>query len=107
VRMNLQEKIHELMEKRGWSMYRLANESGVSWSTIRNMFQRGTDPTVYTLEALCRGLDISMAELLLGPDYPELDDSTKELINNWNALDEHDRKLIIELTKSLNKEKDR
>ena len=51
--MNLQSKIRALMEERGWTVYRLAKESGVSWSTIRNMFDRNTEPTVPTVEALC------------------------------------------------------
>lgn len=99
--MDLQTKIRILMEKHGWTMYQLAKESGVSWSTIRNMFQRNTAPTVPTLEALCNGLGISMAELLLGPDYPELTDEAKLLIRRWNSLDAHDRNLVMELMKSL------
>jgi len=102
--MDLQTKIRILMEKRGWTMYQLAKESGVSWSTIRNMFQRNTAPTVPTLEALCNGLEISMAELLLGPDYPELSNETKELIRRWNKLNNHDKDIIMELMSSLSKE---
>ena len=79
--MNLQSKIRALMEERGWTVYRLAKESGVSWSTIRNMFDRNTEPTVPTVEALCKGLGITLEELLLGEGFTALDDEQKDLRN--------------------------
>lgn len=53
--MDAKKRLQELMDERGWTMYRLAKESGTSWSTIRNVFKRGTEPSVSTLEVLCQG----------------------------------------------------
>ncbi len=103
--MDLQGKIRELMDARGWTVYRLFKESGVSWSTIRNMFNRNTEPTVPTLEALCDGLGISLATFLLGEGFEELDEGQRELLNNWNLLNAHDKAMILELMKTLNNKK--
>ncbi len=100
--MNLQGRIRELMENRGWSPYRLAKESNVAWSTIRNMFDRNTEPTVPTLEAICRGLGISLESLLLGEGYEVLNDEQKELLKQWSMLDDADKRLILNLLRSLN-----
>ena len=48
--MDVLQRIRELMEERGWSSYRLAVASGLSQSTIANMFRRNTVPSIPTLE---------------------------------------------------------
>jgi len=99
--MNLQSKIRDLMNERGWSMYRLAKESGVSWSTIRHMFERNTEPTVPTLEAICRGLGISLETLLLGEGFTVLDDEQKMLISKWSTLSPENKQILLTLLNTL------
>ena len=99
--MNLQSKIRDLMNERGWSMYRLAKESGVSWSTIRHMFERNTEPTVPTLEAICHGLGITLETLLLGEGYTVLDDEQKMLLSKWATLSAEDKNILLSLLSKL------
>ena len=99
--MNLQCKIRALMEERGWTVYRLAKESGVSWSTIRNMFDRNTEPTVPTVEALCNGLGITLEELLLGEGFTALDDEQKDLLSKWSTLTAENKKIMLVLLNKL------
>jgi len=99
--MNLQGKIRDLMNERGWSMYRLAKESGVSWSTIRHMFERNTEPTVPTLEAICHGLGITLETLLLGEGYTVLDDEQKMLLSKWATLSAEDKNILLSLLSKL------
>ena len=99
--MNLQSKIRALMEERGWTVYRLAKESGVSWSTIRNMFDRNTEPTVPTVEALCKGLGITLEELLLGEGFTALDDEQKDLLSKGSTLTAENKKIMLTLLNKL------
>lgn len=55
-------KIEQLYTQKGWSLYRLAKESNIPYSSLNNMMQRNTQPTVYTLEKLCDGLGMTMSE---------------------------------------------
>lgn len=99
--MNLQRKIRALMEARGWTVYRLAKESGVSWSTIRNMFDRNTEPTVPTVEALCKGLGITLEELLLGEGFTALNDEQKDLLSKWSTLTAENKEIMLTLLNKL------
>ena len=43
--MDAKARIKELMTQRGWSIYRLSQESGIAMSTLTNLFRRGQQPT--------------------------------------------------------------
>lgn len=53
--MDAKKRIQELMDERQWSEYRLAIASGLSQSTVANIFNRNTTPSVTTLESICAG----------------------------------------------------
>ena len=59
-------RIEEEMNRRGWTKYRLSTESGVSYTTIQNLFHRGNAPTQKTLDKLCNAMNLSVAELYDG-----------------------------------------
>ena len=100
--MDVKEKLLALMAEKGWTYYRLSKEANVSWSTIRNMFDRGTEPTIPTLEAICKGLGITLEVLLLGEDAADLTPEQRDLLSNWNRLTDADKKLYLALLHSLN-----
>lgn len=51
--MDVLDRLNRLREARGWSMYRLSIESGLSQSTIANIFQRNAIPGIDTIEKIC------------------------------------------------------
>lgn len=52
--MNVLERLQALMNARGWTMYRLAKESGLTESTIANICRRNAIPSIDTLERIPR-----------------------------------------------------
>lgn len=102
-------KIKLLMEKRHWSMYRLAKESGIPYSSLNSLFQKNNQPTISTLERICDGLNISMGEffstqILQNDNAPTLSSEELALINLYRSLDKNDRKLLLNYLKGLAKE---
>lgn len=100
--MDAQERIRQLQQERGWSDYRLAKESGLSMSTIANLFRRNTIPKVSTLETICQGLGITMAQFFtdeeeLVPLTPE----QKEMFQKWALLSKDQKKLIFDLINNM------
>lgn len=79
-------RLKQLLEQRGWSEYRLAKESGLSQTTIGNIFRRNTDPTVSTLESICRGFGITLSQFFADGERIELTPELKRLIDSWLVL---------------------
>ena len=60
--MDIRARMKLLLRKRGWTEYRLAKESGLSESTIANIFRRNCMPSFSTLETICNAFGITMAQ---------------------------------------------
>ena len=60
--MDILRKINKMRLDRNWSIYRLSVESDVPQSTLTNMFNRETLPSITTLEAICNAFDVSLSE---------------------------------------------
>lgn len=100
--MDIKARIQQLMGERGWTIYRLAKEANVPWTTLRNMFVRNTDPSISTLEAICKGMGISLPQFFDVENNLGLSEEQNKLLQNWSRLNDKDRHLISELLVSLN-----
>ena len=90
-------KLKKLMKQRGWTLYRLAAESGLAYSSVSNLFNRNTEPTLPTLRCLCKGLGISLSEFFADEPAPVRIDYSmeeQELIINYRSLRKTDKGLL-------------
>ena len=101
--MDILEKIKKLKDKRGWSVYRLADEAGLKQSTVANMFARQTYPSITTLQQLCSAFNLTLAEFFSLDKDANKDEV--ELLINYRKLTEKDKKIIQSLTELMSKEK--
>ena len=60
--MDILKKINMLRFEWNWSIYRLSIESGLSQSTLTNMFNRETLPSITSLECICSAYNITLSE---------------------------------------------
>ena len=101
-RPELGSTLSRLLEERGWSVYRLAQEAGVPQSTLANLFLRNNMPTVSTLERICQALGITMAEFFSQqPTLPPEEELTAQLLEEWAALSPAQKRLVLELVHQL------
>lgn len=86
--INALDKIKEICKKKKWTVYKLAKESGVPYSSLNNMFIRNTQPTISTLYKLCRGLNISLSDFFESKNshIVPLNSETREMLNIYNRL---------------------
>ena len=94
--MDTKARITELMIRHGWSEYRLAKESGLSQSTISNMFSRNT-----TLEVICDAFGLTLAQFFSEGEQAELTDEQRLLFSKWRTLTAEQKELLLKLMDNL------
>ena len=95
--MDVQKRIKDLMELRGWTDYRLAKEAGLSHSTVTNMFNRSHAPTVPTLEAVCRAFGITLSQYFEDFEDNETLQEQRLLFSKWSTFTQEQRKILLDL----------
>lgn len=102
--MEILNRINQLRKSRNWSIYKLAEESGITQSTLSNMFSRKTMPSISTLKQLCDAFGISLSEFF---DYESKDFSKEEslLISKYKKLSEQEKIIVQNLLDSILKTK--
>ena len=95
--MDAKARIRELMAERKWSEYRLAIASGLSQSTVANIFNRNTTPSVATLESICAGFGITLAQFFAEGDMVELTEEQKEMFAAWSSLSKDQKDVLRQL----------
>lgn len=99
--MDTHNRIRWFMDERNWTEYRLAKESGLSQSTISNLFKRNTLPSIATLEAICNGFGITLSQFFCEGMMTEMTCEQKELFDHWVTLTNEQKRLLIELMKHM------
>ncbi|MBE5953886.1 MAG: helix-turn-helix transcriptional regulator [Lachnospiraceae bacterium] len=87
-------RIKELCESKEISFYKLSKISDIPQTTLTNMLNRGTVPSIFTLEKICTSLDISMSQFFdTTCGNNSLTEEQADLLDKYIKLPEHKQKL--------------
>ena len=96
--MNINKKIENLRFQRGWSMYELAQEAGITQSTLTSMINRGTPPKIETLQNICDAFGISLAQFFIEDENLEvISKDEKKLLSLYRNLSEEKQIALLKL----------
>ena len=71
-------RILQLLGEKNMSIYKLAMESAVAPSSIKNiLYGKSQNPGIVTLKMLCDGLDITLVEFFDTKEFQELEQEIK------------------------------
>lgn len=100
--MDTLQKIQQLMAQRGWTEYKLAKEANLPLSTVTNMFRRQTAPTIPTLELICGGFGMTLAQFFAEQErLVELTEEQMRMFRQWAALTKTQKQLIADLIDNM------
>ena len=100
--MDVKARLQQLMHERGWTIYRVAKEAGIPWSTVRNMFKRDTEPSIATLEAICKGMGMTLPQFFDIDNEMGLTEEQRKLFSQWIKLNDRSKRLVTEMVEVLN-----
>lgn len=100
--MDTNERLRQLLEERGITTYKLSQLSGLSNTTLANVFKRNTVPSISTLQAICNGFGITLSQFFAEGEIVELTPELKELFDCWVNLTVEQKTAILNLIKSMN-----
>ena len=101
--MDAKQRIRDLLNELNWSEYRLAIESGLSQSTVANIFNRNTTPSVATLEMICKGFGITLSQFFAEDKMVELTEEQRQMFDEWCALSPEQKEAIRHLISVMKK----
>lgn len=98
--MNLYRKIDKMRVARGWSFYKLSQESGLSQQTFTQWMSGKKAPTLPALKAVCDAFEISLAEFFAEDDIIIATPEVKELFYNWQLLTKEEKQSVMAIVKN-------
>lgn len=84
-----------------WTIYRLAQESKLSQTTISNIFKRNNQPSLPTVNAICDACGITLAQFFTENDTADSPNAKSELDNSVAALKEDQREALAAFIKTI------
>lgn len=96
-------RVTQLREDRNWTLYRLAKEADISYSTLSNTFHRNNVPSVSTLMRICEGFGITLSEFFDegGIMAKQLTVSDQKLLADFHRLPRNDKNLVTAYMQGL------
>ncbi len=100
--MTIHERILGLLEKNGWTKYKLAQETGLYQTTVYDWFNdKHYTPDRKSIELVCAALNISLTEFYSGVDEGELDGEQMHLLELFAKVPKSKREVVFELLRNL------
>ena len=97
-------RIKELCSKQQITFYQLSKNSNLPQSTLTNILNRGTVPSVFTLEKICNALGVSLSEFFsTTTEQYDLTTDQHEMLDLYIQLQKPDKERAIGYLQGLNK----
>lgn len=98
--MTPKERIDQLRIKKGWSLNKLAQEIGVSDTTVYSWFRKkGFNPSTKTIKSACKAFGISLTEFYSCVDSNDITTNEMLLLNSFRNLSKEEQEKVLKIVK--------
>ena len=103
--MDVNERLRQMLDERALTTYKMAELSGLSHTTLANVFKRNTVPSINTLQAICKGFGITLSQFFAEGDMVEMTPELKELFDGWVNLNPEQKAAVQQMINAMNNSK--
>lgn len=96
-------RIRQLCLERNWSYYQLSKASGLTYSTISTLLNRQTLLSLTTLNKICHGFGISLADFFSTDADSSMSAEEIQCLALFSSLSPEDQQLALAYMKGLTK----
>ena len=97
------ERILELCDKKNMSQYELSQRAGLTQSSISTLMSRGSLPKITTLQKICDGFGITLAQFFTQDDkkIPDLSEEQYKMLALWESLSPKEKIALEHIINSI------
>ena len=100
--MDTNERLRQILDERGLTTYKMSELSGLSHTTLANVFKRNTVPSISTLQAICNGFWITLSQFFAEGDMVEMTPELKQLFEGWVNLNPKQKAAVLQMIEAMN-----
>lgn len=99
---SIENRVQELCQARSWSLYRLAREAGMPYSTLSTVLYKTASPSLASIERICGGFGISLAQFFSPEDERALlTAEERACLALYATVESSDRALVLAYMQAL------
>ena len=100
--INVLERITYYRTQKGWSEYQLAENSGLTQSTISSWYRKNILPSIPSLEKICNAFEITLSQFFsISEDSVSLTEIQKNLLQEINRLNDEQKLALLKFISML------
>ncbi len=100
--MTVLQRILEMRLERGWSEYRLSEESGIAQTTISSWYRKDICPTIPSLEKICNAYNITLSQFFnYDNKFDTLTNQQEKLVSYFNKLSLQQQNSLLDFLSKL------
>ena len=99
---NVLQKLDKLRKEKGISIFKLTELAGLSENTIYNWYNKGSQPTIEALKAVCDVLNISLSCFFAENINESISAQEEDLLALFRKLTPSQKELYVQLLIELN-----
>ena len=100
---NILQKLDKLRKEKGISIFKLTELAGLSENTIYNWYNKGSQPSLEALQAVCDVLNISLSCFFAENINESITAQEEEILGLFRNLTSEQKELCKQLLVELNK----